>query len=90
MIEIVLGLGLMVIVLVCAGLTFGKGPPLGKTTITRPNDKDVDGFGGARARDYSYSPSMIGTTNVGLPVSLRQERKKTETFAQSKGDEKDL
>ncbi|NHJ13378.1 MAG: hypothetical protein EAX95_06855 [Candidatus Thorarchaeota archaeon] len=77
------------IILACAGLTFGKGSASGRTTITRPSDKNVDGFGGTLARDYSYSPSMIGTTSGGFPVSLRQERKKTETHAQSKGEEED-
>ena len=72
MIELVL-LGLAIVL--CAGITYGRGRPSGKTTITRPSDKNVDGMGGIRAHDYSHV-----SRGKGFPVSLRQERKRTATF----------
>ena len=72
MIELVL---LVLVIVFCAGITYGRGRPSGKTTITRPSDKNGDGMGGIRAYDYSH----VGY-NKAFPVSLRQERKRTATF----------
>ena len=70
----------------CAACSFGRSPSSGKTTITRPTDKSVDGFGGARGHDYSYSPGIRGAKHP-FPVGLRVERKKTDTHdAYSKDD----
>ena len=72
MIELVL---LVLVIVFCAGMTYGRGRPSGKTTITRPSDKNVDGMGGIRACDYSYV-----NRGKAFPVGLRQERKRTATF----------
>ena len=74
---LLIGVGLGIVLV--AGLTFGKSAPSGRTRITRSSAKSVDGVGGARARDFSYSPpSHCG--KGGFPVSLRQERQRTATF----------
>ena len=79
MIELVLlviEFALFLLVLVfCAGITYNRGRPSGKTTITRPSDKSVDGMGGIRAYDYSHV-----NRGKAFPVSLRRERKRTATF----------
>ena len=72
MIELAL-LGLVIVI--CAGITYGRGRPSGKTKITRPSDKNVDGMGGIRGHDYSHV-----SRGKAFPVSLRQERKRTATF----------
>ena len=72
MIELVL---LVFVILFCAGITYGRGLPSGKTTVTRPSDKNVEGTGGIRDYDYSY----VGY-NKAFPVSLKQERNRTATF----------
>ena len=59
----------------CAGITYNRGRPSGRTTVTSPSDKSVDGMGGIRACDYSHV-----TRGKAYPVSLRQERKRTATF----------
>ena len=66
---------LVFVIVFCAGITYGRGRPSGKTTVTRPSDKNVDGMGGIRAYDYSHV-----SRGKGFPVSLRQERKRTDTF----------
>ncbi len=66
---------LVFVILFCAGITYGRGRPSGKTTVTRPSDKNVDGMGGFRAHDYSYV-----NRGKAFPVGLRQERKRTATF----------
>lgn len=73
MIEMVL---LVLIIVFCAAVTYGRGRPSGRTTITRPSNKSVDGMGGIRAYDYSY----VDRLGKGFPVSLRQERERTDTF----------
>jgi hypothetical protein len=72
MIELAL---LVFVIIFCAGITYGRGRPSGKTTVTRPSDKNVDGMGGFRARDYSYV-----NRGKAFPVGLRQDRKRTATF----------
>ena len=82
----VLGLGdivffgiMVLLVLICAGFTWGKAGPSGRTRITRPKSDSVDGFGAARGYDYSHGAG--GRLGKGpLPVSLRTERKRTDTF----------
>jgi hypothetical protein len=66
---------LVLVIIFCAGITYGRGRPSGKTTVTRPSDKNVDGMGGIRAYDYSYV-----NRGKAYPVGLRQERKRTATF----------
>ena len=83
MIELVLfviELALFFLVLVfCAGITYNRGRSSGRTTVTRPSDKNVDGMGGIRACDYSHV-----NRGKAFPVSLRQERKRTATFEDSR------
>ena len=82
MIELAL---LVLVILFCAGITYGRGRPSGKTTVTRPSDKNVDGMGGIRAYDYSSVNRWKA-----YPVSLRHERKRTATFEESRRiEEKD-
>ncbi len=80
--------GFMIIGLVavlCAGLTWGKAGPSGRTRITRPRSDSVDGFGAARGYDYSHGGG--GSMGKGpLPVSLRTERKRTDTFRDGEKD----
>ncbi len=66
---------LVFVIIFCAAITHGRGRPSGKTTVTRPSDKNVDGMGGIRAYDYSYV-----NRGKAYPVGLRQERKRTATF----------
>jgi len=68
------------VVLFCAAITYGKEPSSGRVTVTKPSSKRVDGFGGARAYDYSYVPTY---TRGPFPVGLRLERKKTETWREA-------
>ncbi|MHA1928702.1 MAG: hypothetical protein ACTSV2_09020 [Candidatus Thorarchaeota archaeon] len=74
---LLIGFGFLIVLL--AGLNFGRSGPSGTTRLTRPTSESVDGFGGARARDFSHSMSGYGSKG-GLPVSLRSERKRTATF----------
>ena len=78
MLEILLLAVFMGFVFLCAACSFGKSPQSGRVKMTRPRPDSVDGFGGARAHDYSYS-SAYGSPKPPLPVGLRVEREKTET-----------
>lgn len=77
--DAILFAAVVIILVLVAALTFGKAVPSGRVRITRPSSESVDGFGGARARDFSHGPSGHYST-IGLPVSLRQERQRTATF----------
>jgi hypothetical protein len=71
-----------VILLAIGGKCYGRAPPSGRARITRPDSKTVDGFGGARARDFAYmTGAHMGPQS--LPVSQRTEREKTETWKAS-------
>ncbi len=79
MIELII---VVFVVLLCAGLSYGKGPSSGRVTVTKPSSRKVDGFGGAKAYDYSYT-SVIKDSRGPFPVGLRLERKKTETWREA-------
>lgn len=83
---LLIGVGLGIVLV--AGLTFGRSAPSGRTRITRSSAESVDGFGGARARDFSYSPPSHSSKG-GFPVSLRQKRKRTATFREGAKDHDD-
>lgn len=68
-------------VLVLLAKSFAS-PSSGKIQITRPTSDSVDGFGSARAYDYSYSPGSSVSLGITLPVSLSQERRRTETYGE--------
>jgi hypothetical protein len=75
----------VIFVLICAGVTWGRSSPSGRTRITRPTSDSVDGFGAARGYDYSHAAG--GQRGKGpLPVSLRVERKRTDTFRDGEKD----
>ena len=78
MIEIIAFVAFFGTVMLCAACSFGKSPQSGRPEITRPTAESVDGFGGARGYDYSYTPTHRAAKPP-LPVSLRTEREKTET-----------
>ncbi|MHA1636510.1 MAG: hypothetical protein ACTSUB_00700 [Candidatus Thorarchaeota archaeon] len=67
------------IAVIIAALTYGRAVPSGRIRITRSSAESVDGFGGARAADYSYGPSGMSST-MGFPVGMRHERERTGTF----------
>ncbi|MHA1636509.1 MAG: hypothetical protein ACTSUB_00695 [Candidatus Thorarchaeota archaeon] len=71
----------IVTVLVLLGKSFAS-PSSGRIEITRPTSDSVDGFGSARGYDYSYSPGSSVSLGVTLPVSLSQERRRTETYGE--------
>ena len=83
--DILVLVGVALVVVIIAGLTFGRSAPSGTTRITRPTVESVDGFGGARARDFSYMPGGHSGKG-GLPVSLRKERQRTATFREGAKD----
>jgi hypothetical protein len=77
-------------ILLCAACSFGRSPQSGRPEITRPTAERVDGFGGAKGYDYSYTPTHRGGEKGPLPVGMRIEREKTEThkaFSERKEDE---
>ena len=88
MLEIIIFVVAFGVLMLCAACTFGRGPPSGRVRVTRPDEKSVDGFGGARGYDYSYGGQSAMGGSKPFPVGLRMERKKTETHdAYSKDDE---
>lgn len=66
-------------IFILAALTYGRSAPSGRVVITRPSAKSVDGFGGVRGHDYSYSPTIRGAMPP-FPVGLRRTRVPTRTF----------
>ena len=73
-----------ILMIILAGLCYGRSPQSGRAKVTRQKSDSVDGFGGARARDYTYSADPR-SSKPGLPVGLKFERKRTDTF--KKGEE---
>lgn len=67
------------VLMLLAACSYGRGPQSGKVEVTRPKDKTVDGFGGARGYDYSYSGQSLFGSSRPFPVGLKLEREKTET-----------
>ncbi len=85
MFEIIAFVVVFVTLLLLAGKCYGSAPPAGRVKTTRPDPKTVDGFGGARGYDYSYSGQSGRGYGKPFPVGLRTEREKTETHKASKG-----
>ncbi|MFW9887760.1 MAG: hypothetical protein ACFFER_06235 [Candidatus Thorarchaeota archaeon] len=79
MLEVLMFAVFIVIVLLGAACSYGRAPQSAKVKVTRPAPRKVDGFGGARAYDYSYSPPL-SPSKPPFPVGLRHEREKTETY----------
>ncbi|MCF2137453.1 MAG: hypothetical protein K9W43_09500 [Candidatus Thorarchaeota archaeon] len=71
-------LGFLVILLLFACRGFST-PSSGAVERPRPVSGDVDGISVSRSFDYSYAPGISGDKG-GLPVSLRTEREKTDTW----------
>ena len=90
MIEIVIFVIVFSAVMLCAACSFGRGPPSGRVNITRPKEETVDGFGGARGYDYSYSGQSGWGISKPFPVGLRSERDKTETYEAYSHDDDDV
>jgi len=67
---------LVLLIVLCAGLSYKKGRAGGTTNITRPTSDSAVGMGGARGYDYSH----VDRLGRAFPVSLRRERKRTDTF----------
>ncbi|MFX1369635.1 MAG: hypothetical protein ACFFAY_13650 [Promethearchaeota archaeon] len=89
-IELVLILGgFLFFIFLCAAISFGKGRPSGATRRPTASEKGVEGFGGAKALDYTHAPSFRTIDKPGIPVSGRLEREKTDTHKMSKGDEEE-
>lgn len=82
----IMGLAIIgLLAVICAGFTWGKAGSSGRTRITRSTSDSVDGFGGARALDYSHAAA--GRLGKGpLPVSLSKERLRTATFREGAKD----
>ncbi|MFW9932032.1 MAG: hypothetical protein ACFFDR_05185 [Candidatus Thorarchaeota archaeon] len=76
-----------VILMMCAARSFGTGRPSGRVQVTRPSDKSVDGYGGIRGYDYSYSGQSSWGGDKPFPVGLRTERDKTDTHEAYKHDD---
>jgi len=87
--ELIIGVGgLLVFLLLLIACSCRGGPSSGRVQVTRPKDKSVDGFGGARGYDYSYSGQSAMGGSKPFPVGLRMGRKKTDTHdAYSKDDD---
>ncbi|MFW9954325.1 MAG: hypothetical protein ACFFD3_07210 [Candidatus Thorarchaeota archaeon] len=91
MIELVVFVVAFGLFLMCAACSFGRAPSSGRVKMTRPDEKTVDGFGGTRGYDYSYSGQSGMGQNRPFPVGLRLERKKTETHrAYSMDDDEEI
>jgi hypothetical protein len=78
MLEILLFGVFLTALFLCAGCSFGQSPQSAEVKVTRPRPESVDGFGGARGHDYSYTPTYRGSRPP-FPVGLRVDREKTET-----------
>ncbi len=77
------------VLMICAACSFGSGRPSGRVHVTQPSDKSVDGYGGIRGYDYSYSGQSAMGGDKPFPVGLRTEREKTATHEAYKHDEDD-
>ncbi len=77
-IELIIFVVFFAIVMICAALSFGNSPQSAKVERTSPKEDSVDGFGGTRGYDYSYTPTIRGS-QAPFPVGLKTERKKTAT-----------
>lgn len=80
MIEIVGFAIVFIILFILAARAFGAAPQSGRVKTTSPKEKSVDGFGGARGYDYSYSGWSHKGGNRPFPVGLKREREKTDTY----------
>ena len=90
MLEVIALVAFIGTVMFCAACSFGRSPQSGRPEITRPTAESVDGFGGAKGYDYSYTPTHRGGEKGPFPVGLKLERKKTETHkAYSEKDDKE-
>ena len=78
------------VLMICAARSFGSGRPSGRVHVTQPSDKSVDGYGGIRGYDYSYSGQSSMGGDKPFPVGLRMERKKTDTHAAYKHDDDEM
>ena len=87
-VDLILFFGFWIFIVIVTALAFGKSAHSGRTRITRSTADSVDGYGGARARDFSYSPPSHSSKG-GFPVSLRQKRKRTATFREGAKDHDD-
>ncbi|MFW9848640.1 MAG: hypothetical protein ACFFF4_05835 [Candidatus Thorarchaeota archaeon] len=70
------------VIMLCAACSFGRAPVSGRVprmTRSRPSDKTVDGYGGIRGWDSSYSPGVRDAAGP-FPVGGKTEREKTETY----------
>lgn len=87
MIEAIAFAVVFLMILLLAACSFGRAPQSARVNRTRPSDKTVDGYGGIRGWDYSYSPGVRDAAGP-FPVGMKIERDKTETHdAYSKDDE---
>jgi hypothetical protein len=87
----IIGIGIVIaLILLCAACSFGRTPSSGRVprrTRSRPSEGSVDGFGGAKGWDSSYSPGVRDAAGP-FPVGGKTEREKTDTHkAYSKDDE---
>lgn len=76
MIDLVILCIVVLLIVLCAGLNYKKGRASGTINITRPTSDSAVGMGGARGYDFSH----VDKLGRGFPVSLRRERKRTDTF----------
>ncbi|MBN2230159.1 MAG: hypothetical protein JW779_11275 [Candidatus Thorarchaeota archaeon] len=76
--------------MLCAACSFGKSRPSGRVVLTRPSEKEVEGLGGARGYDYSYSGQSLGGVTKPFPVGLGVERAKSDTHKSYKRNDEDL
>jgi hypothetical protein len=81
---------LFALLMLCAACSFGRAPSSGRVKVTRPDEKSVDGYGGARGYDYSYGGQSSFGGSKPFPAGLRTERKKTETHDAYSKDDEDL
>ncbi len=75
------------VLMICAARSFGRAPASGRTRVTQPREDTVDGFGGIRGYDYSYSGQSPYGGDKPFPVGLRSERDKTDTHKAYKRDD---
>ena len=88
-IELIIFVVSFAVLMICAAFTFGRGRSSGRVNVTRPSDKSIDGYGGIRGYDYSYSGQSPMGGDKPFPVGLRTERDKPETYEAYKHDEDD-
>ncbi len=86
---VIAGLFVFLVVILLIACKGSSTPSSARVEVSKPRHGDVDGISASRAYDASYSPGMQGVGKGGLPVTLRTEREKTDTWKLAEGVHKE-